>query len=27
MLDAVVPRMGLKTYISKALAFFSGPVQ
>src|SRR5580700_4131669 len=25
MLDAVVPRMGLKTYISKALAFFSGP--
>jgi acetyl-CoA carboxylase carboxyl transferase subunit beta len=27
MLDAVVPRMELKTYISKALTFFSGPVQ
>ena len=27
MLDAVVPRPELKTYISKALAFFCGPVQ
>ena len=27
MLDAVVPRTELKTYISKALTFFSGPVQ
>ncbi len=27
MLDAVVPRAELKTYISKALAFLSGPVQ
>src|SRR6266446_10234211 len=27
MLDAIVPRLELKTYISKALTFFSGPVQ
>ena len=27
MLDAVVPRLELKTYISKALTFFCGPVQ
>jgi acetyl-CoA carboxylase carboxyl transferase subunit beta len=27
MLDAVVPRTELKSYISKALTFFSGPVQ
>ena len=27
MLDAVVPRLELKTYISKALTFLSGPVQ
>jgi acetyl-CoA carboxylase carboxyl transferase subunit beta len=27
MLDAVVPRLELKAYISKALTFFSGPVQ
>jgi acetyl-CoA carboxylase carboxyl transferase subunit beta len=27
MLDAVVSRLELKTYISKALTFFSGPVQ
>ena len=27
MLDAVVPRLELKTYISKALTFFTGPVQ
>jgi acetyl-CoA carboxylase carboxyl transferase subunit beta len=27
MLDAVVPRLELKNYISKALTFFCGPVQ
>ncbi len=27
MLDAVVPRLQLKSYISQALTFFSGPVQ
>jgi acetyl-CoA carboxylase carboxyl transferase subunit beta len=27
MLDAVVPRPELKAYISKALAFFCGPVK
>jgi acetyl-CoA carboxylase carboxyl transferase subunit beta len=27
MLDAIVPRLELKSYISKALTFFSGPVQ
>jgi hypothetical protein len=27
MLDAIVPRLELKTYIAKALTFFSGPVQ